>query len=215
MLLIFDLDDTLIPTSKELTPIRLKRALKSMIDNGLKSDFEKGFERLNKINSEVLRSKIAIEKFSFEVAGSNDFARFGVEMLESPLDDIQVEELKDLNLFLSSLRENYKLAIVTGGNQEVQREKITLYGIDVSLFEEVIVAEWGQKEAAYQSLSQKHGAFLVVGDRIEYDLSAAKKLGGITVHIRQGRGELEPEEHPNVDFKIKTINELKEVLKRL
>ena len=64
-------------------------------------------------------------------------------------------------------------------------------------------------------LMDRFGPFLVVGDRITNDLSCAKKLGGITIHIRQGRGEFEPKNHPDVDFEIRTIKELTEVLERV
>ncbi len=214
-MLIFDLDDTLIPTSSEITPKRLESALKAMIKRGLTLSFEEAMPLLSKINSQEIRSKDALERFSFEVTGSKEMAKFGLEDMLSPMEGYNVSKLNELNQFLSDLKTTYKLAIVTGGDKRVQEEKISLFGIDKSLFEEIVVTDLGEKELAYKSLSQKHGAFLVVGDRIEYDLSAAKRLGGKTVHIRQGRGVLEPKNHPNVDYEIKTIKELKEVLKRL
>jgi FMN phosphatase YigB (HAD superfamily) len=215
MLLVFDLDDTLIPTSKEITPKKLDFALKKMIDSGLSFDFEEGKKMIHKMNQGAYRSKEVIEEFVSLIKGSDDHKKIGLKALDEKIGHIDVTPQIDLNDFLKILRESHKLAIVTGGNKEVQEEKIDLYQINRELFSEIIVEEWGQKERAYALLKEMFGNFLVVGDRIMNDLSGAKKLGGITIHIRQGRGILEPKNHPDVDFEIETIKELTRVLERI
>ncbi len=215
MLLIFDLDDTLIPTSMDITPKKLEQALKRMIQGGLPVNFEQTRELLLSMNKEAKRSSEVIREFTSVMNGTCMHAEIGLKVLEEGLGEIQINEVVGLNNFLKILKERYKLVIVTGGNPQVQEEKIDLYGIDRTLFEEIVVEEWGQKERAYHRLKEKFGPFLVVGDRIANDLSCAKKLGGITIHIRQGRGEFEPKDHPDVDFEITTIKELTEVLERV
>ena len=215
MLLIFDLDDTLIPTSAEITPKKLEQALAKMIDNGLLVDFKQGREILFAMNEKAYRSREAIREFATVMQGTQRDAEIGLMALEDDLKKIEVNKEPKLNDFLKGLKEKYKLAIVTGGKKQVQNEKIDLYGIDRTLFEEIIVEEWGMKERAYLQLKEKFGPFLVIGDRITNDLSCAKKLGGITIHIRQGRGAYEPKNHPDVDFEIRTITELTEVLERV
>ncbi len=215
MLLIFDLDDTLIPTSLDITPKKLEQALKKMIESGLQVSFEQGREILLAMNEKACRSREVIREFSTLMQGTEAHAEIGLSVLEEDLSEIKVKQEEGLNEFLKGLKERYRLAIVTGGKVAVQEEKIDLYGIDRTLFEEIIVEEWGMKERAYMRLMDRFGPFLVVGDRITNDLSCAKKLGGITIHIRQGRGEFEPKNHPDVDFEIRTIKELTEVLERV
>lgn len=215
MLLIFDLDDTLIPTSLDITPKKLEQALKKMIEGGLPVSFKQGIEVLLSMNEKAYRSREVIKEFSRLMQGTEVHTEIGLSVLEEDLSEIKVKQEEGLNEFLKGLKERYRLAIVTGGKVGVQEEKIDLYGIDRTLFEEIIVEEWGMKERAYKQLMDKFGRFLVVGDRITNDLSCAKKLGGITIHIRQGRGEFEPKNHPDVDFEIRTIKELTEVLERV
>ena len=133
------------------------------------------------------------------------------QALTDGLDGIEIARELWVNDFLRGL--NYRKAIVTAGNTKMQQEKIDRFGIDRSLFETIIVAD--QKEIAYQSLKEKFGPFLVIGDRIQNDLSPAKQAGGITVHIRQGRGKKEPKNHPDVDYEIEEITELKGVLEKI
>lgn len=215
MLLIFDLDDTLIPTSKEITPKKLEFALKQMIDAGLKVNFEEARKRVHQLNEKAHRSKQVIEQFVLEVNGEDFHKEVGLNALNYKMLGIEVTPQKELNNFLKILKNDHKLAIVTGGVKQVQEEKIDLYEIDREIFSEIIVEEWGEKGRAYLQLKEKFGQFLVVGDRIINDLSGAKKLGGTTIHIRQGRGVLEPKNHPDVDFEIETIKELTRVLERV
>ncbi len=215
MLIIFDLDDTLITTSIDITPKKLEQALKEMIDCGLPINFEQGRKILFSMNEKAYRSKEVIKEFANQVQGTDEHREIGLRVLEGDLGEISVKREDGLNDFLQGLKKRHRLAIVTGGKKEIQEEKIDLYGIDRTLFEEIIVEEWGMKERAYMRLKDKFGPFLVVGDRITNDLSCGKKLGGITIHIRQGRGEFEPKNHPDVDFEIRTIKELTEVLERI
>ncbi len=212
MLLIFDLDDTLIPTSREITPRKLEEALKKMIDEGLEVAYQEGLETLFTINKSAIRSKEVLETFALLKNGNDDQITAGKKALEGSLGKMKVSQDLQLNNLLKEWKQSHNLAIVTGGISKVQNEKIDLYGIDRALFEEIIVSEWGEKEKAYIALKERFGPFLVVGDRIANDLTGAKKIGGITIHIRQGRGEFEPKNHPDVDHEIETINELTEVL---
>ena len=214
MLLIFDLDDTLIPTSKEITPKKLEQALKKMIESGLQVDYLEGLETLFDLNSKSLRSKDALEEFVILKKGNSAQVDAGKKALDANLGKITISLDCQLNELLRKWNKSHRLAIVTGGAALIQHEKIDLYGIEKALFEEIVVAEWGEKGKAYATLQERFGPFLVVGDRIANDLSDAKKLGGITIHIRQGRGEAEPKNHPDVDFEIKTIKELTEVLEK-
>jgi FMN phosphatase YigB (HAD superfamily) len=215
MLLIFDLDDTLIPTSREITPKKLELALKKMIDNGLDVSFEEGKEALLEMNERAKRSRDVIVDFVEKFQGTEVDKVVGLKALEGAVEGIEVTVEEGLNDFLKGLGKKHSLAIVTGGSDRVQQEKIDLYQIDRQLFKEILVAEWGGKGEAYKALKEKFGSFIVVGDRIGNDLCDAKKLGGITIHIRQGRGAYEPENHPDVDFTIGTIKELTKVLERV
>ena len=215
MLLIFDLDDTLIPTSNEITPKCLEAALKKMIEGGLSVDFEEGKKILFEMNLGPTRTSEVIKQFVRNMQGTDNHAVTGIAQLEESLSTIEVTKPQGLNNFLRDLRAKFQLAIVTGGNAPTQQAKIDLYGIDKELFVDIIVEEWGMKERSYLLLKEKFGPFIVVGDRIINDLSGAKKLGGTTIHVRQGRGVFEPKNHPDVDFEIASLKELTEVLERV
>jgi FMN phosphatase YigB (HAD superfamily) len=215
MLLIFDLDDTLIPTSNEITPKCLEAALKKMIENGLSVNFEEGKKILFEMNSGPTRTSEVIKEFVKKMQGSDNHVIVGMSALEESLLTIGVQKTHGLNNFLRVLKEKFHLAIVTGGNAPTQQAKIDLYGIDKELFVDIIVEEWGMKERSYLILKERFGPFIVVGDRIKNDLSGAKKLGGTTIHVRQGRGVFEPKNHPDVDFEIASLKELTEVLERV
>lgn len=188
-------------------------ALRKMVAHGLPIEYERGREILLGLNEKARHSKDVLEEFVLKMGGTIKHREIGLNVLEESLCGIEIEEEFWVNDFLRGLP--YRKAIVTAGNSKVQEEKIDRFGIDRTLFEEIIVEEKGKKERSYSRLQEKFGKFLVVGDRILDDLSGAKKIGGITIHIRQGRGKIEPKGHPDVDYEITTINELKGILERL
>ncbi|MFA6501655.1 MAG: hypothetical protein WCT85_02590, partial [Parachlamydiales bacterium] len=64
MLIIFDLDDTLIDTTNSITPFVLKKTLQSLIEHGLKVDNEDAsYKKLLEIDKNSSGSKETVKSF--------------------------------------------------------------------------------------------------------------------------------------------------------
>ena len=119
MLYIFDLDDTLIPTSDVITPVRLaKIAIRYGLTKAQK-------DRLEALNAKALYSKDALLAFAEEM---------GIDMPQVE-DNLEGVERRLVNL--ACLRElPYEKAIVTAGDERLQQEKIDFFGVDRGLFKD-------------------------------------------------------------------------------
>ncbi len=63
MLIIFDLDDTLIDTSGSVTPFKMRECLKRLVEEGLQvGDFDEAYDRLLAFNAESTSSKDALAR---------------------------------------------------------------------------------------------------------------------------------------------------------
>ena len=218
MLIIFDLDDTLIDTSGSLIPICLKKALKEMIRNGLTVlDEEKAFSELIEINNNSYCSEDALKKF-LEI---NNFDKYFLEIakndLQKPLDNFKIFPLKNSLDTLEFLSKSYTLALVSKGNRSFQLKKIEIAGIDTSLFSKIIITKINNKGYYYKKLINYFKTSpqntLVCGDKIKYDLLPAKNIGCKTVHMKWGRDK-NIFESKIVDYHINDILEIKKIIRK-
>lgn len=220
MLIIFDLDDTLIDTSGYIIPIRLKKALDEMINFGLiLSDREKALERLYHLNKVSLSSKEAIKIFLNEIGASSSFQEIGIkEIYDKPLGKTPVFPLEGVSETLNDLRSGNELAIVTTGKYTYQRAKIKKAGIDSDIFSKIIVSNKSGKGRHYKSLAKKFDfsadKILVCGDRVLADLRPAKELGYKTVHMMWGRGLLDESPKDMIDYKISSFPQIKHIVQK-
>jgi putative hydrolase of the HAD superfamily len=221
LLIIFDLDDTLIDTSGSVTPFALERALLAMIAAGLPVvSYEQALEQLKRINSSATSSAAALRECIEIHGGGESLLEIGKEKLYNELPfDLPVFPLDGAIELLADLAEDHMLALVTSGNLPIQMEKLKKAGIDSTLFSNIIVSEDGNKKNHYKRLLDKEGYVpletLVCGDRIPNDLSPAKDLGLKTVHMRWGRGLSSQGRKGDVDYQIHTLKELKEIVSHL
>lgn len=216
MLIIFDLDDTLIETSECLTPTRLSDALEAMVGAGLQVDcFEKALEVLLEINQTSQSSRKALEIFSEIYPGGPESLKAGLEAFKQPLPDgICLRAAEGAIELLGELVKEHTLALVTIGYLDVQHEKMKKAGIQPQLFSKIIVGQGPTKRSYYEEILQEFNAKsgLVCGDRVHLDLRPAKELGLCTVHIRAGRGLLQTQCASDIDFAIGKLAELKEII---
>lgn len=219
MLIIFDLDDTLIDTSGSIIPFKMKECLKLMVKNGLElADFDAAYKRLLIINTSCLSSKAALEKFTLEVGKGITFVKSILEELEAPLPKNHLIKMTPgAKVILETLRNDHTLALVTAGSLRFQMEKLEKAGIDRSIFSNIAVVESSTKKLYYQRLIQEFSVLpqdvIVCGDRIEGDLKPAHELGMQTVHMRFGRG-LVKETDDWVQHQIHTLSELKRIVQK-
>ena len=222
MLIIFDLDDTLIDTSGCITPYALRRALAAMIAAGLRvPSFPQALESLFRINAASLTGVEALAEFVELHDGDSALLSIGKREWYGELPtDLAISSLEGAKDLLRELSSSHTLALVTGGKNALQREKMKKAGIDTVFFSKIVASEDGNKKIHYQEVKKDFGysakEILVCGDRVAIDLTPAKELGFRTVHIRWGRGlVMQHAKSSDVDFQINTLKQLKDIIKSL
>jgi len=191
LLIIFDLDDTLIATSKCIIPRVLKQALLRMIKEGLLvNDFLKMWRLLQDINKRSTSSSEALKEFLRHINGEK-FLVYGLEELKKLPNDIKIEPTTHkVNEILKNISLSHKMAIVSRGEEKMQLEKINRAGINMSFFCHIYIVK-EEKGNAYKEVVEKEGFtsnnVVVVADRPAIDLVPAKLLGYNTIHFKNGR----------------------------
>lgn len=213
MLIIFDLDDTLIDTSGSLTPLRLRSALEILSQSQHSSD---QYCDLLQWNRELGSAEKAIKFFSTRYRCSAECEREALSQLRAPLDpDFVVPTIPYAKEILEYFQGKYFLALVTAGERALQLSKLEKAGIDSEIFSKIAVAEDGLKKPIYGALAQEFSKspdqVWVLGDRIQKDLLPGKELGFRTIHMRWGRGALVHHESW-IDYSIEKLEELKRII---
>ena len=222
MLVIFDLDDTLVDTSLSILPVKLERALIKAQEAGLKLNFSltEALKKLLEIDQKTASAretlKFFFEKFNLPL---EPYLKLAEQMVyEGDLDQIKILPVPNALLMLKALKQNHSLALVTVGKERWQREKLEKAGIDFSIFSKIEVVE-NTKESKKSSylricadLGFESSDVLVIGDKVEVDLKPAKALGLKTVLMLRGRGKNQ-RDFEGVDFKISSLLELKKIIK--
>jgi putative hydrolase of the HAD superfamily len=216
LLIIFDLDDTLIDTSGFVTPYKFKLALHRMVEAGLKED-PLAYQILQEIDSRSESTRETLNIFLERCCQApKSFFDIAMQAFVEPLpEDFTIKTWDDADRVLTDLKKDHVLAIVTMGDSYFQMEKIKKAGLEPTMFCKIIVATASQvnsKKAHYQSLMDElkvpPSEVMVIGDRIGNDLTPAKELGATTVHLLKGRGINSKGPKKDVDF---TICELEDI----
>lgn len=221
MLIIFDLDDTLIDTSGSVVPFRLETALHSMIASGLRlQDVASGLTRLKAMDETAHSTREALCEFLEIEDADPKLLEVGCDVVyKSKEFTFPVEATKDAKEALMELAKKYTLAIVSVGVKEIQFEKLKKAGIDTSMFSRIIICQDPFKKQSYQTLIEDLGVspyqVVVVGDRIKRDLAPGKALGFKTVHMRWGRGLHQKGDKEDIDFAITTLDQLRPIMAEL
>lgn len=220
MLIIFDLDDTLIDTSGCITPVKLADALKVMREEGLSlPDWGNAEEMILRLDEGKASAKETLIEF-LEIHGADKrFLEIGLkEIYDNPVLEMPIFPVDGALGVLRELKRDHELAIVTVGYRERQLLKMEKAGLDRTLFCKIIATESPNKKLHYEAISQEVGAeaedVLVLGDRVAIDLTPAKELGFRTVHFQHGRGRNHIEPKRDIDFTITHLQELKEIIER-
>jgi len=214
LLIIFDLDDTLIDTSGCVTPGLLAAALQKLMQG--KQTAEDGL-LLQQINAEALRTQDALRTFSQHKQIDKTVCEQVVANLNSLVPtDYEVHCTPHAKEILAYFAARGPIALVTGGHPPFQLEKLKKAGIQASLFSKIGIPEDSVKKPFYSRFAAECGVPLqetwVCGDRIWMDLQPAHELGCKTVHMRWGRGKQMAKE-PWVNHTIGTLPELKDIIR--
>ncbi|MES2122952.1 MAG: HAD family hydrolase [Chlamydiota bacterium] len=218
MLIIFDLDDTLIDTSGCITYHKLEEALLSMQKEGLQlEDFQASLELLRRLDSAAGSARDAISEFVEIVGADPRFAAVGIkEVYHGSLPDLPIVSLKGVQETLFELSLQHQLALVSNGRPEIQLLKLKKAGIDSRIFSKIAVADERCKRERYQSIVEELGyspsQVIVCGDRVSIDLVPGRELGFKTVHVQWGRGLNASAVFCDVDYSISEIADLKSIV---
>lgn len=221
MLIIFDLDDTLIDTSGCITPVKLKDALERMREAGLScGEMHEAESEIKRIDKTKLSSEETLKEFLAALGAESHFLQIGLKEFQEDLKiDMPVHTVDGAIEILDDFKNSHTLALVTIGKQETQLAKLKKAGIDLSLFSRIAVLEERNKKFHYQKIANELGFLasevIVCGDRIHIDLTPAKELGFKTVHIKRGRGLNSLFPQSDVDFTISQLSEMKDIIKNV
>ncbi|MBU0470273.1 MAG: HAD family hydrolase [Nanoarchaeota archaeon] len=220
MLLIFDLDDTLIDSFGCSQPIKWKLALKEMVKAGLQvKDFDQAYNLLIKINEASKNGKEALEKFLEELHSKEYYqvgvkAYYGGEQFDFPIDPLEgaVKVLKELS-------KKHDLILISHGVEEEQYGKMKKAGLDQNFFKKIIITNEYNKRKHYEKVVREFGYLpsegLVIGDKVDTDLLPAKELGLKTVRMLWGRSKNGFVKKGEVDYVIRDLREILNIVREL
>lgn len=221
MLIIFDLDDTLVDTSGCITPVKLEHALSKMVDAGLTvGRYEEALETLKRLDRATSSAAETLEEFIELIDADKKYLTIGVQEVYGEIpSDLPIFPLDQVCEILNELSEFHELALVSKGKPEQQLFKLKSAGIDSTIFSKIKLSEEDDKKPHYRIILEELGfaprQTLVCGDRVTRDLAPAKELGCFTVQMQWGRGLAEAAKSKEVDFVIKKMSQIKEVIKQL
>ncbi len=223
---LFDLDDTLYNTTKQVTAAR-KNAARKMVAAGLLCDEAKALSELSRIA---------------DITGPNYQKHFNdlIKRLSMPPNpkivaagvigyhDGKRRHLKPypcLKRELTKLRgAGFRLGIVSDGVQTKQWEKIMRLGID-GFFDAVVISEEESQNKpsakpflkAAKILGVKPSECVVVGDRVDRDVAGAHNAGMKAIQVLSGRHSKDkPGKKAEIpDLRIKGVKGVSNAISRL
>jgi FMN phosphatase YigB (HAD superfamily) len=96
-------------------------------------------------------------------------------------------------------------------------QKMKSAGIDLSLFCIIDIIQGRDKKPSYKKIISNFGKedskIIVCGDKAHIDLLPAKQLDCMTVHMKYGRGINTEKDTSFIDFEIKELEELTNIIK--
>ena|GEM_PF-347149 len=226
MLIIFDLDDTLIDTSGTIIPRLLKNALHAMRSGGLVCrNFDHMYQEFLTLDRASFSSDQALRSLVKKWNAPKECYELGFkEIYEKPTYPRSIHALPHAIKALRELAHSHRLALVTTGKQELQEKKMRLARIPIHVFSDVHFCERNpisgqEKKKFYAAIEKRTGIsphfILVCGDRISSDLSPAKELGYTTLHIKWGRGLGNTGLKKDVDYTILCLGEVASIVRAI
>ncbi|MDV3103470.1 TIGR02253 family HAD-type hydrolase [Thermococcus waiotapuensis] len=214
----FDLDDTLIDTTK-LAEIARRKAIEGMIRAGMPVDFETAYQELLELINEygsnfpyhfdyLLRRLDLPYEPKWVAAGVINYHNTKIAHLET---------VKGAKRTLLRLKEmGLKLGVITDGNPIKQWEKILRTEID-DYFDDVLISDFVGVKKPHRKIFEKGlnrfgvrpEEAVMVGDRLYSDIYGAKQVGMKTVWFKYGKyasAELEYLEY--ADFVIQSLEDV-------
>lgn len=221
MLLVFDLDDTLVDTQGTIVPPLIRWVLKDIEAQGFTfADFDRALVQWLTLNQYAGSAGKGLAEFAqIYHLPHKLYQRALKHLYYHPVFTSNVRPIEGAIELLKALKQRHTLMLVSRGQESVQRQKMALAGIEEAWFGQCHFVTKGSKKQIYSKilLSTKNSAqnALVCGDRIKADLTPAKELGMKTVQIRSGRGLGNTGFKTHVDYTIVYLRQLSNILHKL
>jgi len=219
----FDIDDTLYDSTK-LTTMARRNSIQAMIDAGLPVEGEEEakelLERIIKKHGSNYSKHYDRLLEELSVEWDPKIIASGVVAYERTKVGYLRPHAKVIPTILS-LKGEYKLGVISNGLAVKQWEKLIGLGLhhvfDVVATSEDVGSEKPEVEIfqkATDRVGLKPEECAMVGDRLDTDISGAKKAGMFAVRIMQGKfsGDVPASDEDTPDAVIKDISELPSVL---
>jgi putative hydrolase of the HAD superfamily len=218
----FDLDDTLLDTSRQLVPQAARESCLAMITAGLDCD-PASIDECLEVRYELSQGRARRDLYGDLVlrfgtrpgADAEAVARAGREAFHNREVEQNITLLPGARDLLHDLRSRYSLHLVTAGHRPTQEAKIRILGI-ASCFDGIHHIDPSQRErkgTAFAAIQRASGSLperhLSVGNRLDTDIAEARQIGWKGCWMRYGEyAHLEPEcETEKPDFIITSLEE--------
>ncbi len=217
MNLIFDIDDTLFP-STEFTKLARRNAIIKMVEKGLYEKIPKEYQRvevLEEMMYEILYKKGSNYPKVFDdlLKSLNAYdpkfvasAVYGYHLTKS-----LIRPYEEAPYVLYRLSKKHKLYVASSGLIIKQWDKLIRMGLDL-FFEKVFITEKKKDAEFFKKIKKELKNGIMIGDREDSDIIPAKKVGLITIRVRK------PNTKYNfgksiADYEIRNLNEIFDILK--
>jgi FMN phosphatase YigB (HAD superfamily) len=143
LLIIFDLDDTLIDSSGCLGPAKFKAALKALDNAGLDfGNLPSAHEKLIKLDRTCGSGKETLTKFLQSLPNGEVYLNLALEKYYGVMDNCPPLKLLPGSLeVLNDLHVKHILALVTSGQENEQLRKMQEVAINPGLFKHLIIID--------------------------------------------------------------------------
>ncbi len=199
--IVFDLDDTLLDTSRLLIPVASREALEKMISEGLGADLPQALNAWSELTRSPDRrpdhNRRRQDIFTqladrFGASDAARVARLGSEAFYNRKVESHITLFPGAREMIDSLRKKYSLHLVTAGNSTTQKDKIEILNLG-PLFESLSTVDSARgqtKGLAFMQIAKNGGGranqYLSVGNRIDIDILEAKQIGWDTCWVKYG-----------------------------
>ena len=218
MLLIFDLDDTLIDTWNTHFPFKIGLVADKIAELGI-AERDLAYNTIMKKNSSTANGTEAIDLYLTQHNATEAQKKEVIDIYYDPAKTQEIPVLEGAVEMLQWASQHHTLAIVTQGREPEQMNKFPSAHLDKKLFSKVIVTPYFNKGLCYGELCGELNILpeetIVIGDKYKTDLLPAKELGMKTVHMQWGRGKIILPKKGEIDYSITHLSELKQIIENL
>jgi len=227
-LVVFDFDDTLEdfrPAKHKVAKLLTKHIKKKYNIDNFGEEFNQFEEHQLKIGMRTKNYKLYARELWMKLI----LAKHGIKINNKEADKLKdfywlninkiIKPMKHAQVVLKTLKKRgYKIALLTDsdGTKKIKLDRIKITGIlkylDVIAYADDLKTTKPEKKFynyIFKKLKTKPDKMFMVGDKPEFDLKLAKKLGFTTIWIKHGDWAMKEKKKPGyVDHEIHDLKEL-------